>query len=81
MVDDQSPNKPLTTTTSSNNGKLHPALAISNSHPYVSVTFEMENVLYSTWAEFFQIHCLSIKVINHILPDTKPDPSDNYNED
>ncbi|GAA0170767.1 hypothetical protein LIER_24957 [Lithospermum erythrorhizon] len=36
----------------------------------------MENVLYSTWAELFRIHCRSSKVIHHILPDVKSEPCD-----
>ncbi|GAA0184334.1 hypothetical protein LIER_31622 [Lithospermum erythrorhizon] len=41
----------------------------------------MENVLYSTWAELFQIHCRSSKVIKHILPNQDSTGSDSYNED
>ncbi|GAA0183428.1 hypothetical protein LIER_30839 [Lithospermum erythrorhizon] len=41
----------------------------------------MENVLYSTWAKLFEIHCRSSKVIQHILPNQDSTASDGYNED
>ncbi|GAA0165854.1 hypothetical protein LIER_21148 [Lithospermum erythrorhizon] len=69
------PPKPSATT------KLHPALAISNIHTHVPVTLELENVMYSTWAELFKIYCRSSKVIHHILPSTCSETPDSYNED
>ncbi|XP_055835116.1 uncharacterized protein LOC129903592 [Solanum dulcamara] len=40
--------------------------AISNIKNHVSITLEMENVQYSTWAKLFKIHARSHRVIDHI---------------
>ncbi|XP_060181999.1 uncharacterized protein LOC132611610 [Lycium barbarum] len=47
---------------------LHPALAVSNIKNHISVTLEMENSQYGTWAELFKIHARSHKVLHHIIP-------------
>lgn len=51
---------------------FHPALAVSNIKTHISITLEMENVHYATWAELFKIHCRSHRVIDHIIPPEKP---------
>ncbi|XP_029128942.1 uncharacterized protein LOC114916434 [Cajanus cajan] len=50
---------------------FHPALTVSNIRNHVSITLEMENVQYMTWAELFKIHARSHKVIDHIIPPMK----------
>ncbi|KAI3518343.1 hypothetical protein L1887_06963 [Cichorium endivia] len=46
---------------------VHPALMVSNIRNHISITLEMENVQYSTWAELFKIHARSHKVYHHII--------------
>ncbi|XP_071694795.1 uncharacterized protein [Rutidosis leptorrhynchoides] len=48
--------------------KVHPALTINNIRNFISITLEMENGQYTSWAELFQIHCRAYKVTHHILP-------------
>lgn len=48
--------------------KFHPALAVSNIKNHISITLEIENVQYATWAELFKIHARSHKVLHHIIP-------------
>ena len=55
-----------------NKSSFHPALAVSNIRNHVSITLEMENIQYSTWAELFKITACSHKVLHHILPPEKP---------
>ncbi|XP_006591641.1 uncharacterized protein [Glycine max] len=50
-----------------NKSSFHPALAISNIRNHISITLEIENVQYSTWAEFFKINARSHKVLHHII--------------
>ncbi|KAL5181032.1 Retrovirus-related Pol polyprotein from transposon TNT 1-94 [Glycine soja] len=47
---------------------FHPALTVSNIRNHISITLEMENVQYSTWAELFKIIARSHKVLHHIIP-------------
>ena len=51
-----------------NKSSFHPALAVSNIRNHISITLEMENVQYSTWAELFKITAHSHKVLHHIIP-------------
>ena len=51
-----------------NKSSFHPALAVSNIRNHIFITFEMENVQYSTWAELFKITAHSHKVLHHIIP-------------
>ena len=55
---------------SDNKNSFHPALAVSNIRNHISITLEMENVQYSTWAELFKITARSHKVLHHIIPPT-----------
>ncbi|XP_006574271.1 uncharacterized protein [Glycine max] len=47
---------------------FHPTLTVSNIRNHISITLEMENVQYSTWAELFKITAHSHKVLHHIIP-------------
>ncbi|XP_021731321.1 uncharacterized protein LOC110698230 [Chenopodium quinoa] len=47
---------------------FHLELAVSNIKNNISITLEMENVQYSTWAELFKIHAKSHRVLHHIIP-------------
>ncbi|XP_060188894.1 uncharacterized protein LOC132617838 [Lycium barbarum] len=47
---------------------FHPTLVVSNIKNHISVTLEMENSQYGTWAELFKIHARSHKVLHHIIP-------------
>lgn len=51
---------------------FHPALAVSNIGNHISITLEMENLQYSTWAELFKITARSHKVLHHIIPPETP---------
>lgn len=53
---------------------FHPALVVSNIKTHISITLEMENVQYATWAELFKIHCRSHRVIQHIILPKTPTP-------
>ncbi|XP_021726598.1 uncharacterized protein LOC110693731 [Chenopodium quinoa] len=55
----------------SDKSTFHPALAVSNIRNHISITLEMENVQYSTWAELFKITARSHKVLHHIIPPAK----------
>ncbi|XP_060182893.1 uncharacterized protein LOC132612826 [Lycium barbarum] len=59
----------MTDSSSSNSTKsfFHPALAVSNIKNHISITLEMENVQYGTWAELFKIHAKSHRVLHHII--------------
>lgn len=59
---------PLFFMSTSKPSTFHLALAVSNIKNHISITFEMENVQYATWAELFKIHSRSYLVINHIIP-------------
>ncbi|XP_019238366.1 PREDICTED: keratin, type I cytoskeletal 9-like [Nicotiana attenuata] len=56
---------------SDNKSSFHPALAVSNIRNHISITLEMENIQYSTWAELFKITARSHKVLHHIIPPAK----------
>ncbi|KAL4571411.1 hypothetical protein LXL04_018170 [Taraxacum kok-saghyz] len=63
---------PPSPTSSSSSGtkmpsQIHPALMVSNIRNHISITLEMENVQYSTWAELFKIHARSHRVYHHII--------------
>ncbi|XP_060200692.1 uncharacterized protein LOC132628957 [Lycium barbarum] len=60
----------MTDSSSSDSTKsfFHPALAVSNIKNHISITLEMENVQYGTWAELFKIHAKSHRVLHHIIP-------------
>lgn len=47
---------------------FHPALAVSNIKNNISITLELENVQYGTWAELFKVHAKSHRVLHHIIP-------------
>lgn len=52
--------------------KFHPVLCVSNDiKNHISITLEMENFQYSTWAELFKIHARSHKVLHHIISPEK----------
>ncbi|KAL3619451.1 hypothetical protein CASFOL_037021 [Castilleja foliolosa] len=60
-------------------GKLHPAVTVTNIRNFISIILEMENGQYSSWAELFKIHCRAFEVLDHIIPPktppkTAPDP-------
>ncbi|XP_021844558.2 uncharacterized protein [Spinacia oleracea] len=59
---------------------FHPALAVSNIKNHVSVTFEMGNVQYGTWAELFKVHARSHRVLHHIIAPVK-EAADKTTED
>ncbi|KAL4554878.1 hypothetical protein LXL04_037485 [Taraxacum kok-saghyz] len=63
--DSSSPPSPKTHSKMPSN--THPALMVSNIKNHISITLEMENVQYSTWAELFKIHARSHKVYHHII--------------
>jgi len=51
-----------------NKSFFHLALVVSNIQNHISITLEMENVQYSTWAELYKIIAHSHKVLHHIIP-------------
>lgn len=65
------------TKAASSSSSFHPALAVSNIKNHISITLEMENVRYATWAELFKVHAKSHRVLHHIIPpaDNAPTPS------
>ncbi|XP_027351110.1 uncharacterized protein LOC113862194 [Abrus precatorius] len=58
----------LLTVMTDNKSSFHPALAVSNIRNHISITLELENVQYSTWAKLFKITTSSHKVLHHIIP-------------
>ncbi|XP_060182086.1 uncharacterized protein LOC132611718 [Lycium barbarum] len=60
----------MTDSSSSDSTKsfFHPALAVSNIKNHISITLEMENVQYVTWAELFKFHAKSHRVLHYIIP-------------
>ncbi|XP_059292373.1 uncharacterized protein LOC132045813 [Lycium ferocissimum] len=60
----------MTDSSSSDSTKsfFHPSLAVSNIKNHISITLEMENIQYGTWAELFKIHAKSYRVLHHIIP-------------
>ncbi|XP_060182805.1 uncharacterized protein LOC132612719 [Lycium barbarum] len=53
---------------SDSKGSFDPTLAVSNICNHISITLDIENVQYSTWAELFKITARSHKVLHHIIP-------------
>ena len=51
-----------------NKSSSHSTLAVSNIWNHISITLEIENVQYSTWAKLFKITAHSHKVLHHIIP-------------
>ncbi|XP_028190655.1 uncharacterized protein LOC114376646 [Glycine soja] len=51
-----------------NKSSFHPALAVFNVQNHISITLEIENVQFSTWAELFKITTRSHKILHHIIP-------------
>ncbi|KAJ9536397.1 hypothetical protein OSB04_un000432 [Centaurea solstitialis] len=61
------PSSTSTTPPATMSSSFHPALTVSNIKNHISITLEMENVQYATWAELFKIHARSHKVYHHII--------------
>ncbi|KAL3636010.1 hypothetical protein CASFOL_020557 [Castilleja foliolosa] len=57
---------------SSSDGKMHPAITVTNVRNFISITLEMESGQYNSWAELFRIHCRAFEVLGHIIPPKTP---------
>ncbi|KAJ0570559.1 putative RNA-directed DNA polymerase [Helianthus annuus] len=48
--------------------KLHPAVTVTNIKSYVPILLESDSTNYTTWSEFFRIHCRAFLVSDHLAP-------------
>ncbi|XP_076887460.1 uncharacterized protein LOC143537607 [Bidens hawaiensis] len=49
-------------------GKIHPAVTISNIKLFIPITLDNESAQYNTWWELFRIHCTVYMVDDHLKP-------------
>ncbi|XP_076928059.1 uncharacterized protein LOC143591873, partial [Bidens hawaiensis] len=49
-------------------GKIHPAVTVSNIKHFIPITLDNESAQYNTWSELFCIHCTAYLVDDHLKP-------------
>ncbi|XP_035845877.1 uncharacterized protein LOC118492168 [Helianthus annuus] len=56
--------------------KLHPAVTVTNIKTCIPIVLESDSAQYSTWSEFFRIHCRAFLVSDHLKPRPKTTTTD-----